>query len=87
MLRSTGGVCVRSGIYLNSAEREIRRPLPMQKALDEVNAIYRERESTIESLHAALQREIPLLVQELHLTTSQAAAVEAYIEDRGTSFE
>lgn len=54
-----------------------------KKALDDVNALYREHESTIESLHAALRREIPLLVQELSLTRKQTADIEAYIEDRG----
>ncbi|CAO3620457.1 unnamed protein product [Cunninghamella blakesleeana] len=57
-----------------------------QQKLIEVNQLYEEHEITVEKLRSALIREIPLLVQEYQLTSSQITALEEYVNDKLTLF-
>lgn len=54
-----------------------------EERLAELNALYKEHESAIDSIQSALQREIPLLVQEHELSLEETAALDEYIHDRG----
>lgn len=54
-----------------------------EERLAELNALYKEHESAIDSIQSALQREIPLLVQEHGLSLEQTASLDEYIHDRG----
>ncbi|ORZ04769.1 CRAL-TRIO domain-containing protein [Absidia repens] len=57
-----------------------------QRKLREVNELYSKHELTIEKLHAAVRREIPLLVQENQLTLPQIKALEVFTNDKLTLF-
>ncbi|KAI8096360.1 CRAL-TRIO domain-containing protein [Halteromyces radiatus] len=57
-----------------------------QRKLEEVNQLYKEHELTIEKLHAAVRREIPLLVQEYQLDLPHIKALEDFVNDKLTLF-
>ncbi|KAI8148191.1 hypothetical protein BJV82DRAFT_506700 [Fennellomyces sp. T-0311] len=56
------------------------------KRLAELNRLYTEHESSIDSLQAGLRRELPLLVQEFKLSLDQTEALDDYVNDRATIF-
>lgn len=53
-----------------------------QKITDR-NALFKEHSETVNSLRNALLRELTSLVQEFSLDDQRAAAVAAYMNDRG----
>ncbi|KAG2225279.1 hypothetical protein INT45_001503 [Circinella minor] len=55
-----------------------------QKRLKDLNALYIDHESHINSVQAGLKRELPLLVQEFQLSLDQTAALDDYVNDRDT---
>ena len=55
-----------------------------QRRLKELNALYIDHESHIDSVQAGLKRELPLLVQEFQLSLDQTTALDDYVNDRGT---
>ncbi|KAL0074640.1 CRAL-TRIO domain-containing protein [Phycomyces blakesleeanus] len=57
-----------------------------QQRLYTLNKLYSENAPTIDSMEAALVREIPLLIQEFELSAKAAAMVEDYVKDRATLF-
>ncbi|KAI9317548.1 hypothetical protein BX666DRAFT_1938284 [Dichotomocladium elegans] len=57
-----------------------------EKRMEDLNELYKEHESDIASIHSALKREMPLLVQEYKLSFDQTAALDEYINDRVTIF-
>ncbi|KAI8071560.1 CRAL-TRIO domain-containing protein [Gongronella butleri] len=57
-----------------------------QKKVQETNELYEEHADTVEKLHAALRREIPLLTQEFQLSFAQVKVLELFMADKLTLF-
>ncbi|KAI9243928.1 hypothetical protein BDA99DRAFT_544246 [Phascolomyces articulosus] len=57
-----------------------------QRRLADLNALYIDHESHIDSVQAGLKRELPLLIQEYQLSLDQTAALDDYVNDRVTIF-
>lgn len=55
-----------------------------RQRLHDLNVLYKEKESLIDSVQSGLRREIPLLIQEFKPSVEQTAALDEYINDRGT---
>lgn len=49
----------------------------------ENNQLYREHERAIDSIHNAVQREIPHLIHEFGLSTQEMNALNDFIDDKG----
>lgn len=49
----------------------------------ESNQLYKQHERAIDSIHSAVQREIPHLIHEFDLSIQEMHALNAFIDDRG----
>lgn len=51
----------------------------------ESNQLYKEHERAIDSIHNAVQREIPHLIHEFDLSIQEMNALNNFINDRGNT--